>query len=83
MNKSRLSQNNCTTLYMQQTNVGTYVYATVERPSIRLSVASINSSNGDRQVCCCAPCGQETLTDSCKWRAVGAGAQKQMWVASY
>jgi len=68
---------------MLQTNVGTYVYATVERPSIRLSVASINSSNGDRQVCCWAPCGQETLIDSCKRRAAGAGAQKQMRVASY
>ena len=35
------------------------VYVTVGCPSVCLSVPSINSSNGGRQVCCWVPCGQE------------------------
>ena len=35
------------------------VYETVERPSVRLSVTSIDSSSGGGRVCCWAPRGQE------------------------
>jgi len=58
------------------------VYVTVGRPSVRLSVTSIDSSNGGRLVCCWAPRGQKISTDSCGRRAAGAGAQQQMRVAS-
>ena len=52
------------------------------RPSVRLSVPSIKSSNGVRLVCCSAPCVQEISINSCGRRAAGAGAQQQMRAAS-
>jgi len=64
----------------------TRVYATVESPSVRLSVPSIDNSNGCRWLCCWAPCGQETSIDSYERAAAPccrrAGAQQQMRVTS-
>ena len=56
------------------------------RPSVRLSVLSINSSSGVRRVCCLALRGQDISTDSCgcaagavkqACRAAGTGAQQR------
>ena len=47
------------------------VYVTAGRPSVCLSVPSIN---GCRRVCCRAPCGQEMSIDSCG-RAAGVVLQ--------
>ena len=58
------------------------IYVTVGRLSVRLSVLSIDSSNGGRRVCCWTPCRQEISTDSCGRRAAGASTQQQMQVAS-
>ena len=55
-------------------------YGITGRTSARLSVPSIDSSNGDRRVCCWAPFGQEMAW--CGRRAAGAGAQQQMRAAS-
>jgi len=55
---------------------------TVGCPSVRLAVASIDSSSGGRRVCCWAPCGYDISTDSCGRRAAGAGAQQKMPLAS-
>ena len=46
------------------------VYVTVECPSVRLSVPSIDSSSGVQRVCCWAPCGLEIAIDSRRRRSV-------------
>jgi len=63
-------------------NMRRRVYVTVWRPSVRLSVPPINSSNNGRWVCCWAPCAREISIDSRGRCATGARAQQQMRVAS-
>jgi len=58
-------------------------YETVQRPSVRLSVPSIDSSSrGVRRVCCWVPRRQEILIDS-RWRRSAANAGRVMLTAEH